>query len=184
MSSINFTYAALSSEIRGQLVGLGFDTNEIRIVRGSQPTKQAVGAAKDMRKFQVFLTPVTPGKVVMTKTNRIDGEELKADYTHSQMLTWQVDCLTYFDPSDINSIDAHNLCQTINDLMGHFDALKSLRDQGVSIVNCGAVRPSYTIMDSDTYESTPSFDLQINYNSQYTKTVPSTSEVTGEFNEV
>jgi len=184
MTSDNPIFAALSTEIRSQLVSIGFDTSDIRITRGSQPTQQASGAVTDTKKYQIFLTPISRSKVVMTKESRIDGEDLKADYTHNKILTWQVDCLTDFDPTDIDSIDANNFCETINDLLGHFDAIYRLRNSGVSIVNCSAVRPSYTILNSDSYESTPSFDLQINYNSQYTKTVPSTSTVTGGIYEV
>lgn len=179
MNSDNPIILALSEEIEDQLVNIGFDLTDLMVSRGSQPTSQHAGAVTETAKYQVFITPITRSNLVMQRTDDTSGTELEATYTHSNLMTIQIDCLTDFDPSDSSSIDGNNFAQTIKELLGHFDALSSLRSKGVSIVNCGAVRPSYTILNAGLYESTPSFDLQINYNSQRTKTLPSTSTVSG-----
>lgn len=184
MNSDNPIILALIEEIESQLVSIGFDLSDLMVSRGSQPTSQHAGAVTDTAKYQVFITPITRSKPVMQRKDNVVADEIQATYTHSNLITFQIDCLTDFDPSDVSSIDGNNFAQTINELLGHFDALSSLRSKGVSIVNCGSVRPSDTIMDAGLYESTPSFDLQINYNSQRTKTLPGTSTVSGTINRV
>lgn len=181
MLSDNPIVLALREEIITQLEIQGFDSQDISVTRGNQPTSQHSGAVKNTKKYQVFITPITRNKVVMSKTTRIDIDQLKTDYLHNKIITFQIDCLTDFDHSDINSIDANNFSEIVNNLLMHFDALKTLREKGVSVVTVGAVRPSYNILNSGVYESAPSFDLQINYNSQYTKDENGTSEVIGEY---
>ncbi len=183
LNSTNPIFIALIEEIESQLIGIGIDAADLEVSRSNQPTAQHAGATGSTAKYQVFLTTASRGAVVMERTT--SGEtELTASYKHNNTMTVQIDCLTDYDPADEDSIDANNFIQTIYELLKQFDALSSLRDKGVSIINCGAVRPSYTIMDSGFYESTPSFDLQINYNSQRSKVVPSTNTVSGDIYEV
>jgi hypothetical protein len=184
MNSDNPIVLALIEEIESQLEGDGFNMSDLMVSRGSQPTSQHAGAVTDTAKYQVFITPITRSNLVMQRKDNVVVDEIQATYTHSNLMTFQIDCLTDFDPSDSSSIDGNNFAQTIKELLGHFDALLSLRGKGVSIVNCGAVRPSYTILNAGLYESTPSFDLQINYNSQRTKLLPSTGVVNGTMDRV
>ena len=115
----------------------------------------------------------------MSRVSKVVDDELNANYIHTKGVTYQIECLTEFDPSNSDSIDARTLCELVSELLQHFDAIYNLKSKGVNVQSSGDVRPSYTIMDTEQFESTPSFDFKVNYNALFTKVSPSTDQVTG-----
>lgn len=169
---------ALISEIENQLISFGIAAEDLEVSRSNQPTAQYMGAYGDAAKYQVFLSPVTKSKINAERTNSINSTDLTANYTHILGTSYQIECLTNFEPGSDNYV-AVDLLGILSNLMQHYDAISNLKKLGVFVESCGAIRPSYTIMDQGLHESTPSFDLKLTYNSKFAKLTPSTSTVTG-----
>ena len=56
------------------------------------------------------------------------------------------------------------------------DAARNLRAKGVQVQECSNVRPTFSVNNSDNYESEPSFDITIIYQSSYTKEIETIEE--------
>ncbi len=175
MASYNYdgiVIVALGGVIRDQLTSyFSIDTDDLEISRSYQPTEQYSGARADSAKYQVFLTPVTAGTAVgRGNTDSIDDDDVFTR-THSlvRRVTYQVDCLSDYDPSDDTSLEANDLAQAINELIMTADSIESLTSLDLAIESVTTVRPSYSITSEAQYESTPSFDITLTYNVEYAK---------------
>lgn len=158
---------ALITEIENQLTIYGLAN--FRVTRSNQPTNQHAGATLGKSKYVVLVTPISNPKIGW---GRKYNDDETVTITHNQAKTYQIDALVDFDPSDLNDIPASDLCSIVSDMIQQPDAIRNLRDSGVRVENCGDVRPTFSVNNEDRFESTPSFDLTVTYNSQYTKSAP------------
>lgn len=179
----NLVVISIIEEIEAQLIGQGIDANDLEVSRSFQPSDQYAGAAASTKKYQVFLSAITTTNINVERTYKVTTvgsvSTMTAEYRHAEGLVYQIECLTDYDPADENSISAFHLLTLIKRLLQHYDAIKSLKDKGTFVQNCGDVRPSYTILDRGVFESNPSFDFTVNYSSRYSKSAPSTDQIIG-----
>lgn len=166
--------AALMTEIRTQLVSYGINTNDLRVARSDQPTAQNAGS----KKFEAYITPVTNTDVGWLRRYGNDYSSLTIN--HVDQSSYQISTLTLFNPANPNDIPAQDLAKIIHDMIQHPDAIRTLKSKGVDIQECSPVRPSFQLNDSDEFESMPSFDVTVSYNSAYTKAIPVVTSADGE----
>jgi len=168
--------AALISEIKTQLVIYGIASADLIVSRSNQPTAQNARRAK----YQVFITPVSNTQVGWSR--KYVDNDLKIN--HVKQKSYQISALADFDPTDAASIPAHDLVQIVNDMIQQPDSVRTLKGKGVDVQECGNVRPSFEVNEGDNWESQPSFDIVVSYNTEYIKPVSLFDDVTGEINRV
>ncbi len=160
--------AALIAEIKRQLNLYG--VSDLRVSRRSQPTRQHSGAAQGAEKYQVFIEPVTNTNIGWGRTySQQPDESLGLTINHVKQKTYQISALSDFDPANPSDIPAHDLAHIVADTLEHPDSIRALKSAGVNILSCTPVRPAFDLNESDQWESTPSFDVVVSYNTQYTK---------------
>lgn len=167
---------SLIEEIENQFTLFGISNAEVS--RGYQPTNQFTGADKDDPiKTRVFLYAITNPN--HGRSRRYSGGNLdpkRSDYQHKAKAI-QVSVLHYFDPGDVNARTPEDMSNLVRDLIDSPDAIKNLRDKKVFLQECGDVRPIFTINDKDRNESTPNFDLTVNYTSSIEKASSTVTDV-------
>ena len=163
---------ALMLEIENQLAIYGILPADLHVTRSNQPSSQYSGATSSTKKYQVFLTPVVSTQIGSGSDRQGD----KINYQHVKAKSYQISCLVDFDYADVEAIPAHDLAQIINDMLQQRDAARNLRTKGVQVQECSNVRPTFSVNNSDNYESEPSFDITIIYQSSYTKEIETIEE--------
>lgn len=158
---------ALMTEIENQLGLYGIAPADLRVTRSDQPTGQASGAVSGTEKYQVFISPVTSQQIGSGWKRTVS--EIKYDQTKAK--SYQITCLVDFDYEDPSAFPASDLAQIINDMIQQRDAVRNMRAKGVYLQQCTDVRPAFFVNQSDQYESGPSFDITVIYDSGYTKSV-------------
>ena len=159
---------ALIVEIENQMNLVGVPDFEVS--RKAQPTNQYTGAStNDPIKTRVFLYAITNPVSGKSRSYFIDGVDPKrADIQHKSKLI-QVSVLHSFDESDVNASTPEDMANLVRDLIDSPDCIKNLRDDGVFLQDAGDVRPVFTVNDTDRNESTPNFDIVLNYASDIVK---------------
>lgn len=164
---------ALAGVIQSQLTTyFSIADTDLNISRGYQPTKQYAGAVSGAKKYQVFINPITPGGAVGGgfEDNYTDGDDqVSRSYTAIKKVRYQVECLADFDINDDSSLEGMDLAQIVKDLLTQLDTIEELTAIGIFIVSCTDVRPAFSTSSNSNFESTPSFDVTLSYNSQYDK---------------
>jgi hypothetical protein len=168
--------AALISEIKTQLGIYGIASADLIVSRSNQPTAQNARRAR----YQVFITPVSNTQVGYVR--RYVDSALKIN--HVKQKSYQISALADFDPTDATSLPAHDLVQIVNDMVQQPDSVRTLKGKGVDVQECGNVRPSFEVNEGDNWESQPSFDIVVSYNTEYTKPIPFVVDVTGQSDRV
>lgn len=173
--------AVIIAEIRRQLELYGIASGDLRVSRSSQPGAQSVGTEK----YQVFIQPITNTEIGWSRGY---DEPTPDNYTitvnHVKQKTYQIGCITDFNPAVDADIVAQDLAAIVNDMIKQPDAILALKAGGVNILSAGPVRPSFGINESDEYESMPNFDIVVNYNTEYIKTIPIITDVIGEIERI
>ena len=159
---------ALIEEVENQLGLIG--VTDFEVSRNQQPSNQYAGADKDDPiKTRIFLYAITNpnhGKSRLYSGTDIDFK--RAD-THHKAKTVQVSVLHYYDYSDPSAMTPEDMANTVQQLLDSPDAIRNLRAKNVFMQEVSDVRPVFTINDKDRNESTPNFDLTVNYASSITK---------------
>lgn len=159
---------AVIAEIKRQLTGQGIA--DFKVVRGMQPTNQYSGASKDDDiKTRISLYAVTKSNAGKGRIYSGGNADPKRTDTHHKGKTIQVSVLHYFDESDIDAMNTEDMADLVQQLIDSPDAIRSLRDDGVFLESVGDVRPTFTVNDKDRNESTPNFDMTVNYSNSIVK---------------
>ena len=85
--------------------------------------------------------------------------------------TFQISARTKFNPEDLSDIPANDLISIVRDLLAHKDSIRNLRDSGVIYIQATNVRPDFEVNGLSQYESSPSYDLSVQYVDSYNKQV-------------
>lgn len=171
----------VGDEIAAQLVQkFGIDIADIHVTRSYQPSTQYVGARESTAKYQIFVSPVTPSATIgRGHTDKLNGDVLERDYREIVPATFQIDILSDFNPLNVDDYEAMDLANAARNMIMQLDAISNLTALGIFIEKATAVRPSFTVTSDAEFESTPSFDLSLTYNSSYIKQVPVIESITG-----
>ncbi|CAH6851188.1 hypothetical protein EDB29_1011107 [Vibrio crassostreae] len=166
-----FIVTKLMGEIENQLTQYGL--TDFRVSRSKQPTNQHSGASSNTEKYQLFIFQAAQHKLGSGWRYSFDDEsqQFKQTSTHATIKRYQVDVLVDFDPSDLTTVPAYDLAEDLSNLLQHPDSIKNLRTHGLKVISCSDVRPEFSTNDSDLTGSAPSFDIEINYDKSYVKTV-------------
>lgn len=168
--------AALIAEIKTQLGIYGIPLASLRVARANQPTRQNAGALP----YEVYIQPISNTDIGWGR----QGTNAGTLVTHTKQKTYQINALTEFNPSTGVGMPAQELAHTVHDMLEHPDAIRALKNKGVNVLSCNAVRPLYWQNEQDEFEPIPSFDIVVNYVTEYVKPVPIITEVTGDIEQV
>lgn len=171
---------ALIQEIKTQLGIYGIQPADLRVTRSNQPTAQYPGATNGAKPYQVFITPVASTQVGYDR--RYSGSDLTLN--HVKQASYQISIMTDFDPATMTVMPAHEVAQIINDMIQQPDAIRTLKAAGVDIQSCTDVRPAFEVSESEQWQSMPSFDIVLSYNTQYVKPVPGVTYTDGTLDSV
>lgn len=162
----------LGDVIRDQLVNhFSINSNDLRVTRSFQPTQQAPGARPDSKKYQVFIAAVTPPQPIgggFTDSGATSSS-ISRNYRTVRSVRYQIDCLANYQPQNPDDIEASDLCYAMRELLTQLDAIQKLTEIGIYFESATDVRPQFTVSSENQFESTPSFDVKLTYNSSYTK---------------
>lgn len=163
---------ALRLEITKQLSDAGLDN--FQVLRHYQPSTQAVKAsALDKIKTKVYVQRVTNNPI-----NPV-GYATDTAIVHNFRARIQINVLHYFDINDPDELTAEDVCQLISSRLFTMPAIESLRSYGVRLESRGSITNSFFVNEASRYESNPSFDLIVTYQSNGRRNVDSIVDVTG-----
>jgi hypothetical protein len=162
----------LGDVIRDQLVNhFGISSNDLRVTRSFQPTQQATGARSGSKKYQVFITAIIPPQPVgggFTDSGETSSS-ISRTYRTVRSVRYQIDFLADYQPQNVDDIEASDLCYAVRELLTQLDSIQKLTALGIYFESATDVRPQFTVSSDNQFESTPSFDVKLTYNSSYTK---------------
>ena len=162
----NDVIKALIAELNRQLAANGLA--DVKVKQSYQPTQQSPSNGRVIFMHKVSNPQVGTG-IGYSGTKRLQQYLKRASF--------QFDALAQQDPSDTNSLTAGDIVTIAADLFQSYDSVRMLKAEGVSIERITDVRPSYFINDKDRHESSPSFDLTVNYQQVYEQEIPSVTGV-------
>lgn len=164
---------ALSDVMRSQLTTFfGIADSDLSISRSYQPTKQLSGARSGSKKYQIFITPVAGGAAVGSGFDdelSDDETQVERSYRTIRPVTYQIECLANFDIADDESLEGMDLAQMTREMLDQLDTIEQLTEIGIFMESATMVRPSFSVNNESQFESSPSFDLVLTYNSVYVK---------------
>ena len=162
---------AIIEEIENQftLAGLGVAGVDFEVGRNQQPTNQYTGAdGDDSVKTRVFLYAITKGNDGHGRAYTQGPNFTRTDFQQKSK-TIQASIVHDFDESDISARTPEDIADLLRDLLDSPDAIRNLRDKEVFLQEVGNVRPVFFTNDKDRNESSPNFDILVNYSSAITK---------------
>lgn len=164
----------------------GIDSNDLRIVRGNQPTQQHAGAVSSTKKYQIFISQIPSSETVGQgfSDKALTENSIERAYHHIRRRVIQLDCLADYDLEDVNSLEASDLSGILRDMMKQQDVIEELTNLNINVISVSGVRPVFSINQSEQYESEPSFDVTFTYNTVYNKEILTISGVSGAVNDV
>lgn len=77
--------------------------------------------------------------------------------------TYQFDCLSIQNPSDINSLTSSDLLEETANILQSYIAVKSFQEQNINIFKIESIRENYIINEEGRNEQLSSFDFKIGY---------------------
>lgn len=184
---VSYNYNSL---IIGQLIPLienqlttyfNIDISDLNVSRNFQSTTQFIGAEEGAKKYQVYLSPTTsPSRVGRGfKVTSTDSGTVTNEYQEIKSCVIQVDCFANYDPEDNTSIEGMDLAELVSEMLMQQDVIETLTAIGIYPENCTQVRPAFSIDNKSQFESTPSFDYSLTYNSNYVKSLDKVTSVEG-----
>lgn len=168
--------SALITEIRTQLEQYGIASADLNVMRSSQPTAQYPGAVPGTAPYQVYIQPVTNEQVGWSRKYSGAPGSYTRTVKHTKIRDYQISTLTDFDPATMAVLPAHDLAEILSDMLQQPSATQSLRESGVYVISTTAVRPVFEVNKQDLWQSMPSFDIRVSYNSEYSRTVDTVSD--------
>lgn len=189
MATYNFDGVVImkvAEVIRAQLVDhFNIQDSDLRVTRSFQPTTQYAGARAGSEKYQVYITPITPPQPVGEGfSDTFNGMNISRDFRTIRSVTYQIDCLADYQPQNQDDIEAQDLCYAVRELLMHLDAIQTLTDLGINIESSTNIRPTFSVTSEREFESTPSFDIKLSYNSSYIKQTSVIESIDGSLNKV
>lgn len=139
------------------------DLTDVKVKRSYQPTEQNTGEDRSIFIHRVN-NPQVGGGMVYIGTTRTEQKLKRA--------VFQFDALATFDESDITALLPGDILTIAADLLQSYKSIRNLKAKGVTIERVTDVRPSFFINDKDRFESSPSFDLTVNYQHDYENEIP------------
>lgn len=137
--------------------------SDVKIKQSYQPTQQKTSNDRSIFIHKISNPQVGTG-ISYNGDIRIQKYLKRASY--------QFDALAQQDPSDINSLTASDILTTAADLLQSYGGIRVLGKNGVNIERVTDVRQAYFINNNDRNESSPSFDLTVNYEHNYETQTP------------
>ena len=169
----NELFAHIRTELKERLAAFTqYDLSDVKVKRSYQPTQQNTGDDRLVVIHRIS-NPQVGGGIVYNGTNRVEQKFKRA--------TFQFDSLAPIIPSDETALTANDILTISADLLQSYSSIRNLREKGVNIERVTDVRPSYFINDKSRFESSPSFDLTVNYQHDYENETPSVEGVTGNY---
>lgn len=162
----NELFAAIRTELLSQFTIQGLA--DIQVKRSHQPTQQSTTEEKVIVIHRVGNPQVGGGLIYQ---NNIRAEQ------RLKRAVFQFSGFSQANPENINSFTASDLVNTASDLIQSYQAIRNLQAQGVNIERITDIRPSYFSNDKDRFESSPSFDLTVNYQHIYENVISEVTEV-------
>ena len=92
---------------------------------------------------------------------------------------FQVSSMVIQNPSELSLPTALDVVRYLAMYLNAPPIVRSLKKRGVSVLKIGTVRNPWDKDDRDIFESTPSFDIVVQYQSEIDFTVPATNIVKG-----
>lgn len=161
---------AIRAELLNQLSNyFVHDLSDVKVKRSYQPTEQAVTEDRVIFIHRVN-NPQVGGGLKYDGTKRIEQRFKRA--------TFQFDILAPYNEADINALLPGDILNIAADLLQSYNGIRNLRENGVNIERVTDVRPSYFINDKERFESSPSFDLTVNYQHDYENEIPKITRAT------
>lgn len=168
---------SLIEEIENQFTIVG--VTDFEVGRNQQPTNQYTGSDKDDPiKTRVFLYAVTKGSDGHGRAYNQGVEFTRTDF-QQRSKSIQISIIHSFDEADINSRTPEDMADLVHDLLDSPDAIKNLREKKIFLQEVGDVRPIFFVNDKDRNESTPNFDVLVNFASSITKPTGYVDEAEG-----
>lgn len=162
----NDLYIAIIAELNTLLDSQGL--SDVKIKQGYPKTQQSASTDRSIFIHKVASPQVGTG-YIYSASKRIQ-QSLKRS-------TFQFNALAEQDLTDITSLTAADILTTASDMLQSYDGLRNLRENGVNIERVTDVREVNFTNEKGENESSPSFDLTVNYQHEYEKEISSVAGV-------
>lgn len=161
---------AIRAELLNQLANYSaHDLSDVKVKRSYQPTEQAPTEDRIIVIHRIG-NPQVGGGLKYNGATRTEQKFKRA--------TFQFDCLAPYDETDITALLPLDIVTIAADLLQSYSGIRNLQSKGVNIERVTDVRPSYFTNDKDRFESSPSFDLTVNYQHDYENEIPEVTRAT------
>ena len=157
----NELYIAIIAELNTLLDSQ--DLGDVKVSQGYPKTQQSASINRSIFIHKVTNPQVGTGYIY--KGNKRTQQNLRRS-------TFQFNALVEQDITDITSLTATDILTTAADMIQSYDGLRNLRKNGVNIERVTDVREVNFVNEKGENESSPSFDLTVNYEHIYETNTP------------
>lgn len=159
---------AIIAILRPALNAEGF--SDVQILQNYQPTQQGIPEGR-----VIYIHKAVNHRYGFPQEKSVysDAEEnFTTTHTFTRLVTFQVNARAQQDPSDLSTVTAGDLVETVADIMQLPSTRQALLNDNIGIERIADVRIIYELNDKDRHEQVPNFDFTLNYRKEYTVTTP------------